>query len=125
MRTPERIVREVTELWGITVGTESAHENAWVAPARGPAGEDLVLKLGRRHYEADHEADGLRVWDGDGIIRLHAARAYPEITALLLERCRPGTALAQVLPEAEQDPIVAGLLRRLWRPAGAPFRPLH
>jgi len=45
--------------------------------------------------------------------------------ALLLERCRPGTTL-QALPEAEQDPIVAGLLRRLWRqPApGHRFRSL-
>lgn len=129
MRTAGRtaILRDVTRRWGITVGAEFDHdsENAWVAQASGPGGEDLVLKLGTRHYEADHEADGLRVWDGDGIVRLHAAQDFPGITALLLERCRPGTTLGKALPEAEQDPIVAGLLRRLWRPAGAPFRPLH
>jgi streptomycin 6-kinase len=43
----------------------------------------------------------------------------------LLERCEPGAPLRDVL-EPEQDVIVAGLLRRLWRrPADPhPFRPL-
>jgi len=38
----------------------------------------------------------------------------------------PGTPLGQVLPEPEQDRVVAGLLRQLWnRPRAAyPFRPL-
>ena len=38
----------------------------------------------------------------------------------------PGTSLGRVLPESEQDLVVAGLLRQLWaRPHGAyPFRPL-
>jgi streptomycin 6-kinase len=45
---------------------------------------------------------------------------------LLLERCVPGMPLSQLLPEPEQDEVVAGLLRRLWaQPAGTyPFRPL-
>jgi streptomycin 6-kinase len=120
------VLEDVTRMWGLTVGPAFEHdgETAWVAPARGPGGQDLVLKLATRHYEAAHEADGLRVWQGDGAVRLHAAREFDEVAALLLERCRPGTQLGQVLPEPEQDVIVAGLLRRLWRPAGAPFRPL-
>ena len=45
--------------------------------------------------------------------------------AMLLERCEPGTSLREQ-PEAEQDVVIAGLLRRLWRsPAGENrFRPL-
>jgi streptomycin 6-kinase len=44
---------------------------------------------------------------------------------MLLERCEPGTALRD-LPEPEQDVVVGGLLRRLWRTPVAPhpFRPL-
>ena len=44
---------------------------------------------------------------------------------MLLERCEPGTHLRS-LPEPEQDAVIAGLLRRLWRipPAPNPFRPL-
>jgi streptomycin 6-kinase len=56
---------------------------------------------------------------------LEASRSKDTI-ALLLERCRPGVPLARRHSEAEQDPIIAGLLRRLWRPApGGPFRSLE
>jgi streptomycin 6-kinase len=43
-----------------------------------------------------------------------------------MERCLPGIPLGQVLPEPEQDQVVAGLLGRLWAQphAGYPFRPL-
>src|SRR5205823_11039714 len=43
----------------------------------------------------------------------------------LLERCEPGTAL-RAQQECEQDVVISGLLRRLWRAPSAqhPFRPL-
>jgi streptomycin 6-kinase len=99
---------------------------AWVAPARDPSGRDLVLKIGWRHPEAEHEGDGLRFWDGNGAVRLHAREATVDTVALLLERCRPGTVLAR-LPEPEQDVVIAGLLPRLWvePPAGHPFASLQ
>ena len=86
-----------------------------------------MLKVGWRHPEAEHEADGLQAWAGHGAVRLHAAERTADTIALLLERCRPGTPLA-VRPEPEQDEVVAGLLRRLWTrtpPTGSPFRPLR
>ena len=48
-----------------------------------------------------------------------------ELNAMLLERCEPGAALRQ-RPEEEQDRVIAGLLKRLWRavPGSHPFRPL-
>jgi streptomycin 6-kinase len=46
-----------------------------------------------------------------------------ERDALLLERARPGTPLAEVGLDAALD-VFADLLPRLWKPAGAPFRPL-
>jgi streptomycin 6-kinase len=101
---------------------------AWVAPARDPAGDQLVLKLGWRHPEAEHEADALRLWDGDGAVRCFASRSLQGSLALLLEHCGPGTALNRVMPEPEQDVVLAGLLRRLWShepPAGHPFGSLQ
>jgi streptomycin 6-kinase len=73
--------------------------------------------------EADHEAQGLRFWNGDPAVLLF--EEDQAIGALLLERCIPGTSV-RALPENEQDVIIAGLLRRLWRvPAQPhPFRPL-
>ena len=100
---------------------------AWVAPARNAAGDELVLKVGWRHYEAEHEADGLRHWGGDGAVRCFAACSHGDTSALLLERCIPGGQLGHLRPEHRQDEIVAGLLRRLWLRApreGHPFRPL-
>jgi streptomycin 6-kinase len=99
---------------------------SWVAPARTAAGERVVLKLGWTHTEALHEADGLRVWNGRGAVRLIDAHVDGQTTALLLEICEPGTPLSRALPEPERDVIVADLLRRLWiqPPDGHSFRPL-
>jgi len=112
------VAARVTEDWGLAVGPpfEPGGQTAWVAPVRDRDGADRVLKLMRRHVEGEHEAAGLRVWAGDGAVRLHADADHGDTLALLLERCRPGTALDD-RPEPEQDTIVAGLLRRLWRPA--------
>jgi streptomycin 6-kinase len=115
MATLPAIVRTVQERWSLELGPpfEPGGQTAWVAPARDDAGRDLVLKVAWRHAEAAHEADGLRVWDGDGAVRLHRADELDDTNALLLERCVPGTTLAS-RPEPEQDTVVAGLLRRLW-----------
>jgi streptomycin 6-kinase len=96
---------------------------AWVAPVERADGTPAVLKLGMPHMEAKHEIEALRLCNGDPTVRLLAADAGAN--AMLLERCVPGTALRE-LPEPEQDVVVAGLLRRLWRvvPDPHPFRPL-
>lgn len=51
--------------------------------------------------------------------------ADDDLGAMLLERCEPGSSL-RTTPELEQDVVIAGLLRRLWRvpPASPGFRPL-
>lgn len=96
---------------------------AWVAPAKRSNGMPAVLKVSMPHMEADHEIDGLRFWDGDPTVLL--LEADEAEGAMLLERCEPGTWLREK-PEPEQDVVIAGLLRRLWRvPADPhPFRPL-
>jgi len=75
------------------------------------------------HMEGEHEIDGLRFWDGDPTV--HLLEADDDICAMLLERCEPGTTLRSK-DEAEQDLVIAGLLKRLWRSPVAPhpFRPL-
>jgi streptomycin 6-kinase len=61
------------------------------------------------------------------MVRLQAHAIDDATAVLLLERCHPGVSLGELLPEPEQDPIVAGLLKRLWRaPADdTVFRPLQ
>jgi streptomycin 6-kinase len=113
--------------WSLTLGEpfEPGGKTAWVAPARSAAHGDVVLKVGWHHMESENEADGLREWDGEGAIKVLAEERRGETTALLLERCVPGTTLAE-RPESEQDVVLAGLLRRLWRHPkdGRRFRPL-
>jgi len=122
------IVADLADRWALTLEPpfQPGGECSWTAPARDPAGRDLVLKVGWTHDEGVHEAEALRLWDGRGAVRLYAEHVDGETTTLLLERARPGTELGRSLPEVEQDVVVAGLLRGLWAepPAGHGFRPL-
>jgi streptomycin 6-kinase len=124
-RVPD-VIRDLQIRWSLTLSgqLETPEANcSWVAFAERPDGTRAVLKLGIPHLEAAHEIQGLRVWDGDGMVRL--LEADEELNAMLLERCEPGTPL-RVLPEIEQDVVIARLLRRLWRKPHPPhtFRPL-
>jgi streptomycin 6-kinase len=122
------LVRTLERKWSVRAGTPfpSGGRMTWVAPATRADGTNAVLKIARRHAESMHEADGLRVWDGDGTVQIYAVEETPETTALLLERCMPGTPLG-TRPEPEQDAVIARLLPRLWRApaAGHPFRSLQ
>jgi len=111
-----RQVEEIAGRWGLELGDPylPGGQCAWVAPASNTAGDQLVLKVGWRHREAEHEADALRFWDGDGAVRCVATRSLEDTTALLLERCVPGVPLRCSLPEPEQDVVIARLARRLW-----------
>jgi len=120
-------IEDLSRRWSLVVGApfQPGGQTAWVAPARDADGNERVLKVAWRHWEASHEVDGLRQWDGAGAIRLHAHAELDDTVALLLERCLPGDSLAS-RPETEQDVIVSGLLRRLWlTPALGNFRPLQ
>ncbi|MFI9045343.1 aminoglycoside phosphotransferase family protein [Streptomyces sp. NPDC053427] len=112
------LVREVEERWELRLG-DPFHGGScsWVAPAELPGGGAAVLKVGWPHREADGEAPGLHAWDGNGAVRLH--RWDRERGALLVERCDPGTPLADAaaLPPAERLTLAAGLLRDLWAAA--------
>jgi streptomycin 6-kinase len=124
------VIEEIASAWDLELEEPyiPGGQCAWVAPARGPQGDQLVLKVGWRHREAEHEAEALHFWDGDGTVRCVASRRREDTTALLLERCEPGTPLSCSLPETSQDVVVAGLMRRLWErrpPDGHPFRSLQ
>lgn len=124
------IVAGLADRWSLSVGEpfQPGGQCSWTAPAAGPDGAELVLKIGFRFPggEERDEAAGLRIWDGNGAVRVQAACESESEYALLVERCVPGTPLGQVLPEPEQDRVVAGLLHRLWAQphAGYAFRPL-
>jgi streptomycin 6-kinase len=112
-------VREIAMEWQLELEDPYAPggQCAWVAPAHDPAGDELVLKVGWRHRESEHEAEGLLHWDGAGAVRCLRTATREDTTALLLERCVPGTQLGAATAEPEQDEVIATLLRRLWEQA--------
>jgi streptomycin 6-kinase len=124
-RSSPRVIRELAERWSLTMGAPFDHEDvtsSWVAPAIRSNGEHVVLKLGMPHMEAEQEIDGLRFWAGDPTVRL--LEADDALNAMVLEQCRPGTSLrSQSIPQ--QDRIIGGLLRRVWRAPAVPHRFRH
>jgi len=116
-------VAELADRWQLSIGEPFGGDASWVAPVVRRDGSAAVLKLGMPHMEAEHEAQGLRFWNGDPTVRL--LEADDALGAMLLERCEPGTPLRD-LAEPEQDLVLASLLPRLWKvpPADHPFRPL-
>lgn len=124
------IVAALADRWSLRVAEpfQPGGQCSWAAPVTGPAGASLVLKVGFRFPSGEErdEAAGLRLWAGNGTVRLHDAHESDTAHALLVERCQPGTPLGLTLPEPEQDQVIAGLLRQLWAQPhdGYPFRPL-
>ncbi|MBT5536372.1 hypothetical protein HOK31_25125, partial [Candidatus Poribacteria bacterium] len=110
--------------WSLTLGPPFAEEAScsWVAPCVTQDGAAAVIKLGMPHMEARDEIHALRFWDGDAAVRI--LQADVGLNAMLLERCEPGAPLREE-PEPEQDVVVAGLLRRLWRVPADPHMFRH
>ncbi len=112
---------ELCVKWDLRVGEPfSGASVSYTVPAlRGE--QQLVLKIQWPHEECVHEADALRVWGGDGAVRLfdHDSQRH----ALLLEACVPGTTVAD---QETVDPmaVLTDILPRLWKSAGAPFKSL-
>ena len=113
------LVSDCCECWDLRAG------EAYVPGAAGHVlqveradGTPAVLKLFWPHREAEQEADALERWDGDGAVQLYARD--DERSALLLERCDPGSSLSEA-----SDPlgVLIELLPRLWK-SGDGFRPL-
>lgn len=122
-------IDDIAARWSLTLGApfEPGGVTAWVAPAASVEFGDVVLKVASRHMEGEDEAAGLREWDGEGAIVVFLDERISETTsAMLLERCVPGSTLSG-RREEDQDVVIAGLLQRLWRVPRdrRSFRPLQ
>lgn len=120
-RLPQ-LVAECAEQWQLRLGeTLVGGSVSLPIAATLPDGSNAVLKIQFPHRESNHEAAALAHWQGEGAIRLLAHDV--ERHALLLERCFPGTPLAEEESDVALD-VMIDLLPRLWKPADAPFRSL-
>ena len=91
----------------------------YVAPAERADGTAVILKTCSLTDEFTHSLAALRIFDGRGIVRLLEYDEEQEV--MLLERLQPGTMLASLVPEQDEQAtsILAGVMRQLWRPAPA------
>ena len=115
-RLPD-IITECEQRWSLKVAPPfPTLSYNYVAPARRSDGTELVLKIGVPRSELGREIAALRSYDGRGSVRL--LDAQPEQGILLLERLKPGSMLADLCPENDDEAttIAAGVMRQLWRP---------
>lgn len=119
-----QLASECAEEWSLRLGAPFEPATiSLVVPATLPDGSAAVLKLTFPEPESAEEPDALAAWDGRGAVRLLARDEAR--SALLMERCFPGTQLWDEPDEERANEIAAGVLRRLWRPAPVsdhPFR---
>ncbi|QNE21684.1 aminoglycoside resistance protein [Kribbella qitaiheensis] len=114
-----RLTRDLLAEWGLRVDGEPTYGNcALVVPVRTPDGVAAMLKVQFPHWEAETEHLALRIWDGNGAIRL--LRADPRRFALLLERAQPQDLTS--IDEIEASETIASLYKRLHVPAGPQFK---
>lgn len=117
-----RLVEECADRWSLSLESPFPSSYASLAlPGVTTHGADVVLKIQFPDRESEHEGAALALLDGDGAVRV--IDHDPERHAVLIERCRPGTPLSELNEDAALD-VMVSLLPRLWKPAGAPFRPL-
>jgi streptomycin 6-kinase len=114
-----RLARDLLDEWNLRVDGSAQYGNcALVVPVRPPDGAAAMLKVQFPHWEAETEHLALRIWDGNGAIRL--LRADPRRFALLLERAQPRD--LTTVDEIEACEIVAASYKRLHVPAGPQFK---
>jgi streptomycin 6-kinase len=114
-----RLTRDLLDEWNLRVDGSAQYGNcALVVPVRPPDGAAAMLKVQFPHWEAETEHLALRIWDGNGAIRL--LRADPRRFALLLERAQPRD--LTTVDEIEACEIVAASYKRLHVPAGPQFK---
>jgi streptomycin 6-kinase len=124
LRSLPQLLREFENRWKIALGPPFELSCNYVAPAAEATGNSIVLKAGVPTPELISEIQALRLYDGDGAVRL--LDFDTEKGVLLMERLMPGRSLETFSDGANDEDatrIAARVMRRLWRslPAGHSF----
>lgn len=87
----------------------------YVTPALRDDGTQVVLKIGfPQDKEFQTEVRALEIFNGEGIERLLAEDR--ENAVILIEHVHPGIALSTYTDDEEATRILAGVMKRLWKP---------
>lgn len=113
----QQVAFDFAETWGIELDPPFKFSNvSCVATTK----DGTVLKVSwLGDDESLHEGDALKLWNGDGAVRLLRQSGR----VLLEERAVPGDDLSG-LPDDAGTQIAIDIALRLWRPSSLPFRPV-
>lgn len=107
-----RLAADVLASWSLRLDGRARHGMAsLVLPVIRADGTPAVLKLQQVSEENDGEPIGLRVWNGDGVVRL--LDHDPHTGTMLLERLDAARPLSSVPDDTAAVQILAELLARL------------
>lgn len=108
------LIADYEKRWSLTVQPPFPDLSYnYAAPAVRADGVACVLKIGVVNPELLCEIEALRLYDGQGIVRLLAAD--PAQGVLLLERLQPGTPLVTVADDEKATAVAAQVMQQLWR----------
>ncbi|MDO9302996.1 MAG: aminoglycoside phosphotransferase family protein [Anaerolineales bacterium] len=128
------LIEEASQRWGLTniqpVSNLSynfvayAKRPSTAPPLRGTRGsalDEVVLKIGVPSRELLSEIAALRLFNGEGAVRL--LEADESRYMFLLERVRPGKMLTTLEDDDQRTHIAADVMSKLWRkaPESLPF----
>jgi streptomycin 6-kinase len=109
------LLDQASQAWDLTLGEPLLLSYNYVCAAWRADGSEVVLKLGVPNRELLSELSALRLFAGDGAVRLLDA---DEANAMfLLERLRPGAMLADLPGDDLRTHLACDVMLRLWRPA--------
>lgn len=113
-RLPDQVA-EMERRWSLSVQERLEPSFSYVARASHVDLGEVIVKLGVPGIEFVRELEALRLYGGQGAVRL--LKADPTNGAMMLESVRPGGALSDVRSDEEATSIATSVMRRLWRPA--------
>jgi len=110
-----KIITQYEKKWSIKVFSPFKLSYNYVAPAEKLDGTQVVIKIGfPKDREFQTEIDALSVFNGDGIEKI--LEADKENWVMLIEKVTPGLPLSTLEDDEEATRILAGVMKKLWKP---------
>lgn len=110
-----RLIGKYSAQWDLEVLSPFNLTYNYIAPAKQKGGKDVVLKIcypSDRGFQA--EVDALTHYNGKGAVKLLSVDGNDHV--MLLERLLPGESLNSFTNDDEVTRIIAGVMKKLWRP---------
>ena len=109
------IVEKLSERWQLEIFSPFTLSYNYVCPVKRIDGSPAVLKLEFTTEKARTEFEALKIFDGDGVVKILEEDSGSK--ALLLERALPGISLKSVKEDQKRTEIMIGIMKRLRKPA--------